>query len=203
MKLGYVFAGTWDHFNGVLHVLHSLHAYPSYSCYAKVRQKHYRGNEYTRNIKKMLDACIMGLCVYPPNFARHKLGKYVTAAMKNCWKRRFLCGPSSIKSRRLVLPRTSCLKIIISISWLQRCCYFLSPSELHYNNVVYIKLLRHIFMSGNKLTRAQNEKQRTLRPTIKLQTKLEEYSINPFTTSIIFSAYWIITKICLIICVRY
>jgi hypothetical protein len=64
----------------------------------------------------------------PVIVARHRLGKNslivatqrlvrnittVTnkhATKRNCWTRRFLCGPCRMKeSRRLVLPRTSCL----------------------------------------------------------------------------------------------
>jgi hypothetical protein len=43
-----------------------------------------------------------------PFVARERLGKYVPGATKNCWRRRFQCGPCRIKeSRRLVLPKTS------------------------------------------------------------------------------------------------
>jgi hypothetical protein len=73
-----------------------------------------------RNKEQLLDASYLcgpfrikeeslGLSVYPPIVARHWPGKHVPAAMKNCWRRRFLCGPCHIKeSRRLVIPRTSC-----------------------------------------------------------------------------------------------
>jgi hypothetical protein len=33
-----------------------------------------------------------GLSLYPPIVARQRLGKHVSAATKNCWRRRFLCG---------------------------------------------------------------------------------------------------------------
>jgi hypothetical protein len=37
---------------------------------------------------------------------------------KNCWTRRFQCGPYRIKeSRRLVLPRTSCYRSNLKVTW--------------------------------------------------------------------------------------
>jgi hypothetical protein len=35
----------------------------------------------------------VGLSVYLPVVARQRLGKHVPTTTKNCWKRRFLCGP--------------------------------------------------------------------------------------------------------------
>jgi hypothetical protein len=37
--------------------------------------------------------------VYPPIVARQRLGKHVPTATKNCWGRRFLCGPCRIKCK--------------------------------------------------------------------------------------------------------
>jgi hypothetical protein len=43
---------------------------------------------------------------------RQQLGKDVPVATKNCWRRHFKYGPSRMNSsKRLVLPRTSCLNI--------------------------------------------------------------------------------------------
>jgi hypothetical protein len=39
----------------------------------------------------------VGLSVYPPIVARQRLGKLIPAAMKNCWRRHFLCDPRRIK----------------------------------------------------------------------------------------------------------
>jgi hypothetical protein len=40
--------------------------------------------------------------------SRRQLGKHVPAATKNCWTRRFLCHPYSIKGRYTVLAMASC-----------------------------------------------------------------------------------------------
>jgi hypothetical protein len=37
--------------------------------------------------------------VYPPIIARQWLGKHVPVATKNCWRRRFLCGPCRFKEK--------------------------------------------------------------------------------------------------------
>jgi hypothetical protein len=34
-----------------------------------------------------------------PFVARQQLGKDIPAARKNCWRRRFLCGPGRIKEK--------------------------------------------------------------------------------------------------------
>jgi hypothetical protein len=39
----------------------------------------------------------IGLYVYSPIVARQQLGKHVSAAKKNCWSFRFLCGQCNIK----------------------------------------------------------------------------------------------------------
>jgi hypothetical protein len=41
----------------------------------------------------------MSLSVYPPTVARQRLGKFVPAATKNCWRRYFLCGPCCITGK--------------------------------------------------------------------------------------------------------
>jgi hypothetical protein len=43
---------------------------------------------------------------------RQRLGKHVPAAKRNSWRRRFLCGPLSIKKSRLFLPRISCSSLL-------------------------------------------------------------------------------------------
>jgi hypothetical protein len=44
-----------------------------------------------------------------PAVVRERPGKHVPTATRNCWRRRFLCGPCRIKvNRRLVLTRTYC-----------------------------------------------------------------------------------------------
>jgi hypothetical protein len=42
------------------------------------------------------------LTVYPRIVARQRLGKHVPAAMKNCWRRRFLCNPYRMKGKRAI-----------------------------------------------------------------------------------------------------
>jgi hypothetical protein len=39
------------------------------------------------------------LSLYPSVVARQRIGKHVPAATKNCWSRRFLCGPCHIKEK--------------------------------------------------------------------------------------------------------
>jgi hypothetical protein len=63
--------------------------------------------------KYLLPICVY---VYSPIVARQRRGKTATAttdihaAKKNCWTRRFLCGPCRMNEhRQLVVPRTSCL----------------------------------------------------------------------------------------------
>jgi hypothetical protein len=85
----------------------------------------------------------MGLPVYPPIFGTQRLGKHVPAATKNCWRRRFLCGPCRIKeSRRLVFPRTPCFRVKFHVSTItsyKQCCissshiitsYYFPPSQV-------------------------------------------------------------------------
>jgi hypothetical protein len=44
--------------------------------------------------------------------AMQRPGKHIPAAAKNRWRRRFLCDPCCVEEiRRLVISRTSCLKI--------------------------------------------------------------------------------------------
>jgi hypothetical protein len=40
---------------------------------------------------------VISLCVYPPIVARQWFNKHITAVTRNCWRRRFLCGPCRIK----------------------------------------------------------------------------------------------------------
>jgi hypothetical protein len=37
--------------------------------------------------------------VYPPIVAWQRLSKHVLTATKNCWKRRYLCGPCCIEGK--------------------------------------------------------------------------------------------------------
>jgi hypothetical protein len=46
----------------------------------------------------------VGLSVYPPIVARQRLAEHVPAATKNSWRRRFLCGPCSIKGKYAISP---------------------------------------------------------------------------------------------------
>jgi hypothetical protein len=73
----------------------------------------------------------------PPTFARQKLGngsvkslprqRIHTLQYKNCWTRRFICGPCLSKEIKwLVLPRTSCLMVnFLYKTWLRRTFSFL------------------------------------------------------------------------------
>jgi hypothetical protein len=56
---------------------------------------------------------VCGSVVYPPVVARQRLVKSVPVATNNCWRSRVLCGRIvSMESRRLVLPRNSCLNFV-------------------------------------------------------------------------------------------
>jgi hypothetical protein len=75
----------------------------------------FRGNEYTRNNRiivghvfyaaRVVSKGSLLVCyVYLPTVAGQLLGKHVPAAtntqqQKNCWTRRFLCGPCRIKGK--------------------------------------------------------------------------------------------------------
>jgi hypothetical protein len=39
---------------------------------------------------------------YLPIVARQQHGKDVLAAMKNCWRHRFLCGPCCVKGKQAI-----------------------------------------------------------------------------------------------------
>jgi hypothetical protein len=77
-----------------------------YCCKGVVRQTRSCGN------KELLDAsCSVRsvsyrrrVCVYPPIVAGEWLCKHVLAATKNCWTRRFLCGPFRIEGGSVCIP---------------------------------------------------------------------------------------------------
>jgi hypothetical protein len=55
---------------------------------------------FTRSVSYQRRVCGS---VYFPIVAWQRLGKHVPAAMKNCWRRRFLCGPCRIKGESVGL----------------------------------------------------------------------------------------------------
>jgi hypothetical protein len=60
------------------------------------------------------------LSVYTPLIARQRVGKHVSAAARNCWRRRFLSGSCRIKGKQAISPSQNFLLSLPSLcpSWL-------------------------------------------------------------------------------------
>jgi hypothetical protein len=99
-----------------------LYVYPSYRCKTTVRLSGFLhsllGNgpintflqkRIQATVKELLDPSfsirsvsyrrrVVGF-VHPPVVARYQLGKDVSGATKNCWRRRFICVPCRMKGK--------------------------------------------------------------------------------------------------------
>jgi hypothetical protein len=129
----YVYHGTWAHLNSVVHKslpsvcvsvcvsLFSSLANCSVNTFPR-QQIHATMGLLDASFSVRLLSYQRRVCesVYPLIVSRYRLGKDVPAAVKNCWRRRFLLNPCRIKSirtRRHTSEARPCLQQIVLLSW--------------------------------------------------------------------------------------
>jgi hypothetical protein len=112
----YVYHGIWAHLNGMLkNPSHqSVYLYPTIVARQQLG-KHVPASTNARNnirivrrvvfytarvvLKENLWPCLL----YRRIVARQRFGKHIPATTKNCWRRRFLCGPCRIEGNLFLL----------------------------------------------------------------------------------------------------